>query len=105
MLSVFTEQLEKLALRTNPKTAISIFGNLPQSLLTGLQLMRFRQTLKLAAKTPFYSQEFRRRNIDIRNIRVPTDLGDLFTTGEDLLKHGPEAFMTGRRARSVGLIR
>src|SRR5690348_1509798 len=98
MLSIFTEQLEKLALRTSPTTAIALLGNLPPRMREGLQRMRFRQTLKLAAETPFYAEEFRRRKIDVRRIRHAAELGDLYTTGDDLLKYGPEAFMTGRAA-------
>ena len=96
MLSRITEQFEKIALRTNPGTAISIFGKLPPFLMVGLQNMRFRQTLKLAVKTPFYAREFERRKIDIRKISHPSQLGDFFTTGDDLLDHGPEAFLAGR---------
>lgn len=96
MLSRVTEQLEKFALRTSPGTAISIFGKLPLSLMMGLQKMRFRETLKLAAKAPFYAREFQRRNINIRKITHPDQLGDFFTTGDDLLKHGPEGFIVGR---------
>jgi phenylacetate-CoA ligase len=94
MLSRVTEQLEKLALRTNPRTAISVFGKLPRPLTIGLQEMRFRDTLKIAAAAPFYSEEFRKRGIDVRKVRKPAELGDFYTTGDDLLRHGPEAFLT-----------
>src|SRR5258708_21554188 len=95
MLSKITEQLEKIALRMSPATAVSLIGRAPASLMTGLQMMRFRETLKIAAKSPFYAREFSRRNIDIRKIKHPDQLGDFFTTGEDLLENGPEAFITG----------
>ncbi len=95
MLSRISEQLEKLALRTSPDTAISLIGRAPDSMMAGLQNMRFRETLKIAAKAPFYAREFRRRNIDIRKIKHPDQLGDFFTTGEDLLENGPEAFVVG----------
>src|SRR5437764_13280387 len=96
MLSILTEQFEKIALRTSPKTAISLMSKVPPPLMLGIQRLQFRETLKLAAKAPFYEREFRRRNIDVRKIRQPEDLGDFFTTGEDLLEHGPEAFLAGR---------
>lgn len=92
MLSKITEQFEKLALRTNPKYAIGLLNRMPPALLTQMQLLRFRQTLKLAAKAPFYAEEFQKRGIDINKIKHPFDLGDFFTTGEDLRKHGAEAF-------------
>ena len=96
MLSKVTAQLETIALRTSPGTAITIFGKLPASLTIGLQNMRFRETLKLAAKAPFYMREFQRRNIDVAKIKRPEELGDFFTTGLDLLEHGPEGFLIGR---------
>ena len=96
MLSKITEQLEKLALRTNPKYAIKFLGKLPPSVILGIQKMRFRQTLKLAANAPFYREQFENRGIDWRKIKHPAELGDFFTTGEDLRKYGAEAFLVGR---------
>ncbi len=96
MISKISEQLEKLALRTNPATAISLIGKAPQSLMTELQRRRFRETLRLASKAPFYAREFARRKIDVEKIDHPDQLGDFFTTGNDLLENGPEAFITGR---------
>src|SRR6267143_1713659 len=43
-----------------------------------------------------YREEFKRRGIDPRRIAHPSDLGDFYTTGEDLRVHGAEAFLTGR---------
>ncbi len=96
MLSKLTEQFEKLALRTNPAYAIRLLNRMPPALLTQIQLMKFRQTLKLTARAPFYAEEFRKRNIDVGKIKHPSDLGDFFTTGSDLQKHGAEAFLVGR---------
>ncbi len=96
MLSKLTEQFEKLALRTNPAYAINFLNRVPPALLIKIQLMKFRQTLKLAANAPFYREQFAKRNIDANKIRHPAELGDFFTTGEDLQKHGAEAFVTGR---------
>src|ERR1035437_654064 len=96
MLSKLTEQLEWLALRTRPDMAISLVSSIPHSLFTNLQLMRFRETLRVAARSPFYAAEFKKRNIDVRKIRHPEQLGDFYTTGKDLVTHGPEAFVVGR---------
>ena len=58
---------------------------------------RFRRTLQLAAaRSPFYRREFRRRGIDVRRIDHPSQLGDFFTTGEDLRAQGAEAFLVHR---------
>ena len=96
MLSKITEQFEKLALRTNPSYAIRFLNRMPPALLTKIQLMKFRQTLKLAAGAPFYAEEFQKRGIDASKIKRPSDLGDFYTTGDDLQKYGAEAFVVGR---------
>ena len=96
MLSKITEQFEKLALRTNPKYAIQLLGKLPPSVMLEMQKMRFRHTLKLAAKAPFYIEQFQKHKIDWRKIKHPAELGDLYTTGDDLRDWGAEAFLTGR---------
>lgn len=96
MLSKITGQLEKLALKTNPKYAIKLLGKVPPSVMLELQKMRFRNTLKLAVRAPFYIEQFKKRGIDARKIKHPAELGDFFTTGEDLRDWGAEAFLTGR---------
>ena len=63
MLSKLTEQFEKFALRTNPAYAINFLNRMPPSLLTQIQLMKFRQTLKLAANAPFYREQFQKYDI------------------------------------------
>lgn len=96
MLTGVIEQIERAALRVEPTRAVRILGGLPPSAIRALQRARFRRTLRLAARAPFYREEFRRRGIDVPRIREPSDLGDFFTTGEDLRSHGPEAFLVGR---------
>jgi phenylacetate-CoA ligase len=97
MLTKITEQLERIALRTNPQRAAQLLGKFPPSAFAALQRARFRKTLRLVAeRSPFYRAEFRRRGIDARRIEEPSELGDFYTTGEDLRKHGAQAFLTGR---------
>ncbi len=96
MLSKITEQFEKLALRTNPAYAINFLNRVPSALFEQIQLMKFRQTLKLAACAPFYQEQFAARGIDARKIKHPSELGDFFTTGADLQKYGAEAFLVGK---------
>ena len=51
----------------------------------GLARYRFRRTIRWAAKrSPFYREAFRARGIDPRRVRTPADLGDFFTTPDDL---------------------
>jgi phenylacetate-CoA ligase len=94
MLSSLVEVAERLALRTSPRRAVELLGLIPTSALDAMRRARFRRTLRLAAQhAPFYREEFRRRGIDVRRIQHPSELGDFYTTGEDLRRHGAEAFL------------
>ena len=96
MLSEFIEVFEGVALRTNPERAMRLLGALPTSAIAAMQKARFRRTLRLAAeRSPFYREQFRQRGIDVRRITHPSQLGDFYTTGEDLRAHGAEQFLTG----------
>lgn len=97
MLTKITEQLERFALRTNPQRAVQLLEQFPPSAFAALQRARFRKTLRFVAeRSTFYREEFRRRGIDVRRIEDPSELGDFYTTGEDLRKYGAQAFLTGR---------
>jgi phenylacetate-CoA ligase len=97
MLTRLTEQIEHAALRAAPAGTARVMGALPPGALTALQTARFRKTLRLVAdRAPFYREAFRERGIDVARISHPSQLGDFFTTGEDLRKHGPDAFIVGR---------
>src|SRR5712692_1929362 len=96
MLSKAIELAEKIALRTNPDRAVRLLGQIPTPALEAMRRARFKRTLRLAAEhSPFYREQFRKRGIDVRRIEHPSQLGDFYTTGEDLRTHGAEAFLTG----------
>lgn len=97
MISKLIECSERTSLRLQPEHARKFLGLVPDALLKRMQLARFRQTMRLVGeRSPFYREEFRKRGIDPRRIRHPSDLGDFFTTGEDLRRQGPEAFIIDR---------
>jgi phenylacetate-CoA ligase len=94
MLSLIVETAERLALRTSPERAIELLGLIPATALEAMRRARFRRTLRLAAeRSPFYQEQFRRRGIDVRGIEHPSQLGDFYTTGEDLRSCGAEQFL------------
>src|SRR5216684_5748922 len=94
MLSTIVEAAERLALSTSPERAVELLGLIPGPALEAMRRARFKRTLRLAAKrSPFYCEQFRRRGIDIRRIDHPSQLGDFFTTGDDLRSHGADAFL------------
>jgi phenylacetate-CoA ligase len=97
MLTNIIEQIEHLVLHTEPRRSVRFLNLSPPWAIVALQRARFRRTLRLAAEaSKFYREEFRRRGIDVRRIEHPSELGDFYTTGEDLCAHGAEAFLTGR---------
>lgn len=97
MLTEAIELFEGAALRTNPERAVRLLGSLPTSAIDAMRRARFRRTLRLAAEhSPFYREQFRQRGIDARRITHPSQLGDFYTTGEDLRTHGASQFLIGR---------
>ena len=97
MLAKLTEQIEGVALRATPAWSAWLMAALPPAALAALQRTRFRHTLRLAnERSRFYRDEFRRRGVRVDRIDHPSELGDFYTTGEDLRAHGPAAFLTGR---------
>jgi phenylacetate-CoA ligase len=97
MISKLIEYTERASLRLPPRQAERLFGATPETLLRRMQAARFRHTLRLVAeRSPFYREEFKRRGINPRKIRQPSDLGDFYTTGEDLRRCGAEAFIVAR---------
>jgi phenylacetate-CoA ligase len=91
------EYAERASLHLPPERAKRMLGMMPDAFLKRMQAARFRRTVRLVAeRAPFYREEFRRRGIDARGVRRPEDLGDFYTTGEDLRHCGPEAFLVGR---------
>src|SRR5205085_5924734 len=97
MIAKLIECTERTSLRLPPNLAVQFLSLTPGALLRRMQAVRFRQTLRLVAeRSAFYREEFKKRGLDARRVHQPSDLGDFFTTGEDLRRHGPEAFLIGR---------
>src|SRR5476649_1932120 len=97
MLSRVVELAERLALRTDPERAIRLLTHFPDSAFEALRRARFKRTMRYAAeRSPFYREQFRRRGIDAHRIEDPSQLGDFYTTGEDLRTHGAQDFLAGR---------
>src|SRR5262249_33059201 len=97
MLTGLVELAELAALRTSPQMAVELLGLIPEAALDAMRRARFRRTLRVAAaRAAFYRDQSRRRGIDVRRIDDPAELGDFYTTGEDLRSIGAEAFLVHR---------
>ncbi len=73
-----------------------LYQHTPAAVARRAGLHRFRQVVRYAAaRSPFYKKAFADRGIDPRRVRTPADLGDFFTTPEDLIGD-PESFLCRR---------
>jgi phenylacetate-CoA ligase len=96
VLPRIVELAEQVALWTNPERAIRLLDRIPGGAFDMLRRARFNRTLRIAAKrSEFYREQFRRRGLDVRRIDDPSELGDFYTTGEDLRALGAEKFLAG----------
>ena len=97
MLTNIIEQIERTVLHMEPQHAVRFLNLSPAWAIEAMQRARFQRTLRLVAKrSSFYREAFKRHGIDVRRVEHPSEMGDFYTTGEDLRVHGPEAFLTGK---------
>ncbi|HEY6118443.1 MAG TPA: AMP-binding protein [Pyrinomonadaceae bacterium] len=97
MLTNIIEQIERLVLHMEPHRSVRFLNVSPPWAIEAMQRARFRRTLRLAAeRSSFYREQFRKRGINVYRVEHPSELGDFYTTGDDLREYGAEAFLTGR---------
>ncbi len=66
----------------------------PPALIRRMQEDAFRHTVRYAARhQKFFARKLKEAGIAAEVVRRPEDLGDIFTTPEDLLSHPPEDFL------------
>jgi phenylacetate-CoA ligase len=79
--------------RASPGLVEKLFDKTPPALLRHVARSRFRQTVMWAAEhSPFYRRAFAERGIDAAKAHEPADLGDFFTTPDDISAR-PEDFI------------
>ena len=77
----------------SPRNLSRLYHATPGWMVTRIRDARFRRTLLWAAeRSPFYREAFKSRNIDPYRVRRPADLGDFFTT-PDQVAADPEKFL------------
>jgi len=82
---------EKIASHLSPGAYAWLYDNTPQELIRRRQLQQFRWTVRYAGKhSPFYRRRFAEAGIDPRRVRTPRDLGDFYTTPDDLAERAEE---------------
>src|SRR2546430_17077953 len=91
------EQVERTVVRMEPQNAVRFLNLSPDWAIEAMQRARFQRTLRLVAeRSSFYREAFKRYGIDVRRIEHPSELGDFYTTGEDLRAHGADSFLVRR---------
>ena len=72
---------------------LASFASSPEA-VRSIQLWKLRRTLRHAARhSAFYRERFRRHGIDVEAITEPGQLGDLFTTAQDLAEQPAQALL------------
>ncbi|MEI8344674.1 MAG: AMP-binding protein [Candidatus Omnitrophota bacterium] len=85
--------LEKIPFGNSAEKGFFLYSRIPEALQRRLAEDNFRKTIRYVyEKSSFYRQQFDRRGLKPDRIKTPQDLGDFFTTAEDLRAH-PEQFV------------
>jgi phenylacetate-CoA ligase len=77
---------DRLSRKMSPATLAWLVRKSPLPVLRYIAIRRFRQTIRLVERySPFYRRAFAERGIDTRLVKTPGDLGDFYTTPEDIV--------------------
>ena len=70
----------------SPASLVRLYSLLPEWAIAQVRAHRFRQTVQYVGRySPFYRQAFRKHGIDPHMVRTPSDLGDFYTTPDDIV--------------------
>lgn len=97
MLSRIAEFADNVLIGANVPLRARLAPLIPLSVVPRIQKEKFRRVLRyVSERSPFYRRRFKEIGIDIRQVHVPADLGDFFTTAQDLRDNPVEEFLCGR---------
>lgn len=86
MLNSFRNLFERVVVRDSVPELVRWGKSLPRAVVGSIQAAAFGGVVRYAARhQKFFTRKLRERGIDPRRVRRPADLGDIFTTPEDLL--------------------
>lgn len=78
---------------TSAQKGYFLYKSAPDGFLKAIARDNFRKTVRFAAKhSPFYRRRFEELNLDPAAVKAPSDLGDFYTTAEDI-RENPESFI------------
>lgn len=94
MLTALRSLVEKTLVGDSVPALARLGRRVPRSLIRGLQAEGFQRIVRYAAHyQSFFKRKLCEHGIDAARVRGPEDLGDFFTTPEDLLNLPPEDFL------------
>jgi len=94
MFSTLRQFVEKILIGESVPALVHWGKSVPRSVIRKLQADSFRQTVVYAARhQKFLAGKLREAGIDPAHVRRPSDLGEIFTTAEDVLSLPPEDFL------------
>jgi phenylacetate-CoA ligase len=94
MLKSVQRAVEHVAVGDSVPRLVRAAQALPKPLIRRLQLDAFREIVNYAARhQKFFARQLREKGINAVQVRRPEDLGDLFTTPEDLMSLPAEEFL------------
>jgi len=94
MLGSLRNLFEGLVIGDSVPALVRWGKHVPRSAVQGIQADGFRKLVCYAAKRQqFFGRKLREHGIDPARVRRPEDLGDIFTTPEDLRSLPPEDFL------------
>ncbi len=94
MLSSFRNLFERAVVGESIPALARWGKRVPRSIIQSLQGDAFRAVVQYAARHQrFFARRLREHGIDPAHVRRPEDLGNVFTTAEDILSLPPEDFL------------
>src|SRR5262245_36221753 len=97
MRNLLSTLLDRVILGDDPARRLWFARRMPDSYLRRTQRTDFQATMRwIAERSPFYRRRFAEHGIDPRVVTCPADLGDLYTTSQDLLTNPVEDFLCDR---------
>lgn len=88
---MLSNPIDRAILITPPRTLAKILKFIPRSVLDHKKEMAFRQIVRYAYKnSKFYRKKFDELKINPSRIKRPSDMGDFFTTPDDIVEHAED---------------
>src|SRR5690242_5457716 len=91
------ELIDDVFVGNNIARRARLAARIPPTVAPAVRRAKFRALMKyVGAHSPFYRRRFKELGINPAAIRAPEDLGQFFTTAQDLRENPVEDFLCGR---------